>query len=249
MSKINYEELNRLALDFRNRCFLNPYEAVNCEKLLLQLNVLALFRPLSLYFSGMCEKRNGKRFMLINSNQILNRQHFTIAHELYHLFIQTEFKIHICNPDDNLHIKDIEEKKADIFAAALLMPELGIKQLIPVSELEQGIKLSTLFKLESYFSVSHAALLYRLKNLKLLSKEEVDKYNMIPIVKLAKMYGFDTKLYEPAQNEGLIIGDYAILAKEKFDQNEISEGHYIELLSEIGINVSIVTNEKDADNH
>jgi len=248
MPKINYEELNRLALDFRNRCFLNPYEAVDCEKLLLQLNVLTLFRPLSPRFSGMSEKRNDKCFMLINSDQILNRQHFTIAHELYHLFIQTEFKIHICNPD-GLHVKDIEEKKADIFAAALLMPELGLKRLIPVSELEQGVKLSTLFKLESYFSVSHAALLYRLRNLNLLSKEEVDKYNLIPIVRLAKLYGFDVKLYEPAQNEGLIIGDYAILAKEKFDQNEISEGHYIELLHDIGINISLTGDEKDEDNH
>jgi Zn-dependent peptidase ImmA (M78 family) len=234
MAKFNYEEISQLALDFRNRCFLNAYEAIDCEKLLLQLNVLTVFRPLSTSFSGMCEKKKDKRFMLINSNQVLSRQHFTIAHELYHLYVQKEFKIHICNPD-NANIKDIEEKKADTFASNLLMPELGIKRLIPVSELEEGIKLSTLFKLEKYFSVSHTALLYRLRDLKLLTKEEVEKHRNVQVIRLAQLYGFDTKLYEIAGNERVIIGDYAILAKEKFDQNKISEGHYLELLSEIGI--------------
>jgi Zn-dependent peptidase ImmA (M78 family) len=234
MARINYNEISQLALEFRNNCFLNAYEAIDCEKLLWQLNVLTVFRLLSSSFSGMCEKKKDKRFILINSNQILSRQHFTIAHELYHLYVQKIFRIHICNPGD-AGIKDIEEKKADIFASNLLMPELGIKRLIPASELDEGIKLSTLFKLENYFSVSHAALLYRLKDLKLLTKEDVEKHNNVSVVRLARLYGFDTKLYETAGNEGLIIGDYAILAKEKFDRNKISEGHYIELLSEIGI--------------
>ncbi|MDR0605635.1 MAG: ImmA/IrrE family metallo-endopeptidase [Bacteroidales bacterium] len=239
MDKINYNEICQLALTFRNNCFFNAYEAIDCKKLLWQLNVLTVFRPLSSSFSGMCEKKKDKRFILINSNQILSRQYFTIAHELYHLFIQNEFKIHICNPGDT-QIKDIEEKKADIFASNLLMPELGIKRLISTSELDKGIKLSTLFKLENYFSVSHAALLFRLKDLKLLTKKEVEKYINVPVIRLAQLYGFDTKQYEIARNEGLIIGDYAILAKEKFDQNKISEGHYIELLSEIGVHLPAI---------
>ncbi|MDR0682622.1 MAG: ImmA/IrrE family metallo-endopeptidase [Dysgonamonadaceae bacterium] len=244
MANINYEEICQLALDFRNRCFLNAYEAIDCEKLLLQLNVLTLFRPLSTSFSGMCEKKKDKRFILINSNQVLSRQHFTIAHELYHLFVQKEFKIHICNPGST-NTKDIEEKKADTFASNLLMPELGIKRLIPLSELKEGIKLSTLFKLEKYFSVSHTALLYRLKDLKLLTKDEVERYSKAPVIKYAQLYGFDTKLYEIAGNEKVIIGDYAILAKEKFDRNKISESHYIELLSEIGIQLPDIVNEKN----
>jgi Zn-dependent peptidase ImmA (M78 family) len=239
MAKINYNEISQLALEFRNNCFLNAYESIDCEKLLWQLNVLMVYRPLSPSFSGMCEKKKDKRFILINSNQVLSRQHFTIAHELYHLFIQKEFKIHICNPG-TANVKDVEEKKADIFASNLLMPELGIKRLIPTPEFDEGIKLSTLFKLENYFSVSHAALLYRLKDLKLLTKEEVEKHNKISVLRLAQLYGFDTKPYEIAGNDGLIIGDYAILAKEKFDQNKISESHYIELLSEIGIHLPVI---------
>jgi Zn-dependent peptidase ImmA (M78 family) len=250
MAKVNYREIDQLALDFRNECFLNPYESVDCNKLLLKLNILALFKPLSDTFSGMCEKRKDKKFILINSNQVLCRQHFTIAHELYHLFIQQEFKTHVCNPGHS-NSKDIEEKKADAFASGFLMPELGIRKMIPVSELNNGIKLSTLFKLENYFSVSHTAMLYRLKDLKLLNNEEIERYAKIPVIKTAKLYGYDTKLYEEAKNEGLIIGDYAVLAQEKLEQNKISEGHYIELLTEIGIDCPyyINENEENENNH
>jgi Zn-dependent peptidase ImmA (M78 family) len=250
MPTINYEEISQLALDFRNQCFLNAYDAIDCEKLLLQLNVLTVFRPLSNTFSGICEKKGEKRFMLINSEQVLSRQHFTIAHELYHLFVQKEFKIHLCNP--GTQSKDVEETKADIFAANFLMPELGIKRMIPISELKEGITLPTLFKLESYFSVSHAALLNRLKDLKILTnKEKIEEYSKIQVIQLARMYGFDTKLYEKANNENLMIGDYAILAKEKFDKNKISEGHYIELLNEIGIDLPYYycENEENKDCH
>jgi Zn-dependent peptidase ImmA (M78 family) len=242
MANINYEEISQMALDFRNRCFLNAYDAINCEKLLLQLNVLTVFRPLSESFSGMCEKKGEKRFMLINSEQVLARQHFTIAHELYHLFVQKEFNVHICNPD-SLN-KDIEEKKADAFAANLLLPELGIKRMIPVAELKDGISLPTLFKLESYFSVSHAALIYRLKDLKLLNKEKIELYSNISVTQLARMYGFDTKLYEKANNANVVIGDYAVLARKKFEQNQISEGHYIELLNAIEIHLPFEHQEK-----
>lgn len=73
---------------FRTDNGLSASEPVTLKSLLLKLNILTVFRPLSDNFSGMCLKDNsGHRFMLINSNQPRGRQHFTIAHELYHLFI------------------------------------------------------------------------------------------------------------------------------------------------------------------
>lgn len=74
---------------FRMDNGLGASEPVTLKSLLLKLNVLTVFRPLSDSFSGMCLKDNsGHRFMLVNSNQPMGRQHFTIAHELYHLFIE-----------------------------------------------------------------------------------------------------------------------------------------------------------------
>lgn len=81
--------MNVRYLTFRQKIGLSDAEAVNLKSLLLKLGVLTIFRPLSEKFSGMSLKSpGGERFMLINCNQPRCRQHFTIAHELYHLFIE-----------------------------------------------------------------------------------------------------------------------------------------------------------------
>ena len=154
---------------FRTDNGLSASEPVTLKSLLLKLNILTVFRPLSDNFSGMCLKDNsGHRFMLINSNQPRGRQHFTIAHELYHLFIEEKPTPHKCNPG---YSKNFVEQSADMFASLLLMPESGICQLVPENELKtKSISMATILKLEHYFSVSRSALLYRLLNIGLISE-------------------------------------------------------------------------------
>lgn len=67
--------------------------------------------------------------------------------------------------------KNSVEQSADIFALSLLMPEAGICQLIPESELKsKNISLATILKLEHYFSVTRSALLYRLLNIGIITE-------------------------------------------------------------------------------
>ena len=47
------------------------------------------------------------------------------------------------------------------------------------------------------------------------------------------MRGYDLALYDKG-NENLIIGDYGTMAKRLFDEELISEGHYLELMRKIG---------------
>lgn len=140
--------------EFRMDNGLSATEPITLKSLLLKLNILTVFRPLSDNFSGMCLKDNSEhRFMLINSNQPRGRQHFTIAHELYHLYIEKKPTPHKCNP--GCASKDPIEQCADMFASSLLMPEGGICQLIPEMELKtKNISMATVLKLEHYFSVS-----------------------------------------------------------------------------------------------
>ncbi|MDR0825308.1 MAG: ImmA/IrrE family metallo-endopeptidase [Prevotella sp.] len=233
----NYSnEIEVQAVKFRAEHHINNYEPINCNNLLLRLNVLTVYKNLSDDFSGMCLKQGDDKFILINSRHSVGRQHFTIAHELYHLFIQKEFNLHFCNP--GTLTKDLIEKKADCFASNLLMPELGLKTNIPENELrEKKISISTILILERLFSVSHAALLIRLKDLKLLDKNQYEEYSKKNIRSTALMNGYDTSLYESG-NEGLVIGDYGIKAKKCYDEEKISEGHYRELMSDIGIDLT-----------
>lgn len=221
--------------EFRRDNGFSLSEPITLKSLLLRLNILTVFRPLSENFSGMCLKdKSEHRFMLINSNQPQGRQHFTIAHELYHLFIEEKPTPHKCNP--GCGSKNPVEQCADMFASSLLMPETGICQLIPEAELKtKDISIATILKLEHYFSVSRSALLYRLLNMGLISENIRSRLAEIRVKYSAICFGYNTALYESA-NEGLVIGDFGEKARFLFEQEQISEGHYLELLHKININ-------------
>lgn len=220
---------------FRQAVGLNDTTAVNLKSLLLKLNVLTIYRPLSDKFSGMSLRSGNQRFMLVNSRQPVCRQHFTIAHELYHLYIDKNPKPHNCDASGK---RSDSEQCADAFALMFLMPAVGVRQMIPEKELIAGqVSLATVLRIGNYFAVSYSATLNRLVDLELIDRKTRDKFKVLPVRKTAKEYGYDTALYEPA-NEGLVIGDFGEKARNLFDEGKISEGHYLELLRKIGINGS-----------
>lgn len=110
-----------------------------------------------------------------------------------------------------------------MFASSLLMPEGGICQLIPEMELKtKNISMATVLKLEHYFSVSRSALLYRLQNIGLITESTRSKLAEIKVKYSAKCFGYDTALYEPA-NEGLVIGDFGEKARKLFEQEKFQK--------------------------
>lgn len=232
--KPNVDQIEFEASQFRRENLIGQYDSVNCKRLLLSLNILTLYKPLTDDFSGMCMRNGDMRFMLINSRHQRGRQHFTIAHELYHLYIQKDFTPHVC--DLTLFDQtDQREVEANYFAACFLMPRESIYAQIPKGELEsKTISLATILKMEQFFAVSHSAMMVRLITLNLLTKQQKEQFSSIPVSRMAYGYGYDLALYESA-NEGLILGDYGVLARNLFDSNKISETHYMDLMSAIGI--------------
>ena len=230
--------LQKKANSFRERNGISGSEAIRLKSLLLKLNVLTLFRPLTEAFSGMSLKINDNaRFILVNSKHSIGRQHFTIAHELYHLYIQEKFEIHQCKTG-LFDTKNKEEYNADYFASCLLMPESGIHEMIPDEELKKKkISLQTVIKLEQYFSVSHSSMLVRLKMLDLLDTKTLEYFKTFKATETAQQYGYDTSLYKEG-NHNIIVGDYGQKAKMLFDIEKISEGHYLELMQQIGIDIT-----------
>ena len=230
--------LQKKANSFRERNGISGSEAIRLKSLLLKLNVLTLFRPLTEVFSGMSLKINDNaRFILVNSKHSIGRQHFTIAHELYHLYIQEKFEIHQCKTG-LFDTKNKEEYNADYFASCLLMPESGIHEMIPDEELKKKkISLQTVIKLEQYFSVSHSSMLVRLKMLDLLDTKTLEYFKTFKATETAQQYGYDTSLYKEG-NHNIIVGDYGQKAKMLFDIEKISEGHYLELMQQIGIDIT-----------
>lgn len=225
------------AAEFRQRHGLSSDEPVMLESLLLKENVLTIFTPLSDNFSGMAIKCDDDKFMLINSKQSIGRQNFSIAHELYHLFVQENFvpKLSSAGKFDS---KDKIEYQADNFAVYFLMPESGIYSLIPDNELKsKNIGIRTILKISSYYQVSWEFTLNRLNNLQIISrdtyKDAQELKQQFGIKKLAIMYGGDDALYAFG-NENYVIGEYAAFAQNLFEQDKISETHYLNMMAEVG---------------
>lgn len=218
----------RLAQKFRLENGLSLNEAVNMKSLIRKLNILTVYRPMSECAYGLSLKSpKGVRFILVNSNSSRGRQHFTIAHELFHLYYDKNPRPHICCKDGT----SMTERNADRFASALLMPEEGIIGMLTDEEYaEKRISIAQVLRLEQYFGVSRRTMLIRLKELNLISAVQYENLKNYPVVRSAKEYGYDDSLYQPG-NENLVIGDYGEKARSLFENEKISEGHYLELLS------------------
>lgn len=232
---MNQLVVEKQAAQFRVELGLSNTESIPLRSLLLKLEVLTVFKPLDMDVSGIAIKSGeNNRFMLVNTARTLGHQHFTICHELYHLFFQKNFDFQVCQVG-KFDKKSKEEFFADLFAAKFLIPDEGIVALIPDQELNQGlVSLGTVLKLEQYFSCSRKALLNRLLELKLIRKKEEIAFGT-HVQAHALQYGYSTKLYEKDLKTE-VIGDYGDMAKKLFDAERISESHYLELLGDIGIN-------------
>jgi Zn-dependent peptidase ImmA (M78 family) len=223
------------AAKFRNQYGYNNTEPIEFESFLQRLDIITLFKHLDDNFSGLSYQDESGHFMMVNCKHPFGRQNFTICHELYHLYFDTDSS-HICKSAKSTRGKE-NERKADVFASHLLLPEDGIIRMIP--ENEQGkdtIGLGTILKIEQTYGSSRAALMNRLKSMGLVSKGYAE--NFLQQVKAgAELYGFSTHLYEETPEHAL-LGTYGTLANKLFQEDKISESLYYELMLTIGIDVN-----------
>lgn len=228
MRRLSEFDAELLAVRFRNRLHLLQDMPFPVKESLEQLGILTVFRPLSDNSYGMSIKTaEGLRFMLVSSNSTMGRQHFTIGHELYHLFFDENPQPHMCGTDG----KAPTEQSADMFASNLLLPRVGLLAMLPEEyPSSKKLDLATVVKMEQRFRVSRQALLYRLKRLGIIDESQLQTLLLAPTRDAAKRRGFDVALYENG-NEGLVIGDYSLLATDLFEKGRISEGHYNELIN------------------
>lgn len=233
MKKLTKEAIEQLALKMRVAAGVIPSEPIHTKTLLRKLGVMVMYRPLSERACGLSMRSadGAMKFMLINSNNSRGRQHFTICHELFHLYYDEEPKPHVCGTPGME--KDPSEINANAFASALLLPPVGVLASIPPEEIKnRRVTMATMLRLEQLFGVSHQSLCYCLRHMRLLTEDELQVHieESKRIQQIAAEYGYDTSLYQGG-NEGVVIGDFGEKARRLFDMERISEGHYVELLN------------------
>lgn len=226
-------EANRL----RDRFFLGNRLPVDLEGLLLNQGVLTLFTPMSSAFSGMCLKYNkDTNFILVNSDTVLGRQNFTIAHELYHLFVQDEheFKVHSCNV---INPVSSIERHANTFASYFLLPQDGVVEVMQRLECnKKNVNAAHIIVMCDYFGVSYQAMLVRVNKILGLSQNKFDVLKAVQPIPTAKEFSLNTEVFEKPLVKDRVIGDYSSKAQALYESGLISKGHLIELLSWIKTN-------------
>jgi Zn-dependent peptidase ImmA (M78 family) len=155
----------------KNKGFVDVVEIA--EKLGLQVSE----HDLGDNVSGVLYIDKGKGVIGYNKNESEVRRRFTVAHEIAHFLLhrldneifvdKKEFKV--LYRDDNSTTGEIkQEREANAFAAALLMPrERVIKELQAVPFDLGDDKEDVINKLSQVFKVSSQAMMYRISNLEL----------------------------------------------------------------------------------
>lgn len=191
-----------------------------------------IYYPLGNKISGMCVKgAEGRCTIALNSSMTLGRQRFTLAHEFFHMFYDTNMKT-ICAKSIGTGCEI--EKMADAFAAYFLMPRAALADKADnlISKHEGKINLQDIIRIEQYFGVSHQTAVYQLNNCGYISRNELDDLLNISVKRQAEAMGFSSDLYLPLPKEKqyCTYGHYIKQADQLLNRDIISNGKYEELM-------------------
>jgi len=173
------EEIEELTLSTENGFFINVKEI--CRIIKININENIFEADIDLNDSGSFNDDAWE--ITINSIEPLNRQRFTIAHELGHALLKhkgVSFRTKEMKKYKNI-IKRMEEVEANKFAASLLMPKILVKKLLSKAIHDNGYDANNLdqFEVEQLIKevakiliVSEEALSYSIENYKILSDKK-----------------------------------------------------------------------------
>lgn len=112
----------------------------------------------------------GKPVIGVNKSHHLNRQRFTLAHELGHLLLHKGTALHVDHGILRVNLRDkesskgvdLEEREANAFAAEILMPARFLQHDLDDLDVQNEEQLK---KLAKKYGVSEQALVFRLTGL------------------------------------------------------------------------------------
>ena len=175
MKRISVKDAEMLAAKFRAENGFSRNEPLDMKTVLRKCNILTVYKSLSEKAYGMSlRSRSGDKFVLINSGRTIGRQHFTIAHELYHLFYDENPRPHVCG----VELDGVAERNANMFASVLLMPQESIlQQISPKESVGNSLSIAAVLRLEQLFGVSRESMLYRLKAIGIIDEKRLQEHD------------------------------------------------------------------------
>lgn len=179
--------------------------------------------------SGMTMSIDNKSMIVVNSNQPLGRQNYSIWHEIYHWYTGEGQDISLHKQSDY----NETEYKAEVFASEILIPrnqlEIELKKMNYNSKKSiQYLKKTDIVELQNKFNVSYRAMLSRiifLTGQKSLSNRFGAASTQEKIINLNIECGFDghleEKITKPYISESLFFYMKSNLEKGRVSSNKI----------------------------
>ena len=217
-----------LAEMLRHEWGIDSFASINIRSLIYNniRNLTVLWFPMKTNISGCCSKTEDDSVIFINTNQVIGRQNFTIAHELYHLLYEDIDDFIVCGVTS----KSQSEINADNFASTLLMPDSALYWFKNKNQIEEW-SLEDVIKCEQHYQLSHSTMLIRLKKMNWINQNQYDEYEK-DIIREADRLGYDTSLYKPSpENQKYSsIGELIRLTEKAYDDEKITGGKRREIL-------------------
>lgn len=168
-------------------------------------------------------------FLIINASRPLVRQVFTAAHEYCHCLKHRDRGIQI---DRNIYEDYLNtdaptmERYANAFAASFLMPRKAIERAL--KNLNKHLEAEEIIQLKRYFGVSYQAMVWRLVNLKSLSKSRTEELLQIKPRSLEESIFGDT---EETVTSAKMPERYVRIALDAYLMGKITVSRLAELLN------------------
>jgi Zn-dependent peptidase ImmA (M78 family) len=170
-----------------------PELAEFCES---RLGIDVAVEPLPQGLDGVSVARGDYRLALISSSIPATRQRYTLAHEIGHLAGGDTDGITI---DEDLYgSRSNKERRANSFAAALIMPETSLRAALGPGGPTAGAVGAMLLK----YKVSVDALAFRLHNVRLVDEAGRDRVRDMSARKLALLAGHIAEYQRQLQDFG-----------------------------------------------
>lgn len=223
----------RIALSLRETLHLGAGPLKNLGQILENNGIKVIYRKLfnSKAWGFSITSQSLGNCIFVNTACPMTRQRFTIAHEFGHLVMDHNHTATIYSeehsPDkmEENSKEELIEIRANVFASVFLAPDVGVKEFLLKYGIDENSKSRLtnyiIGSLSEYFGLSYDAMLWRLVNLKYISKADREKFlNQIPIVReeASEIYTEDI----PAR--------YRTLALEAYRQAKISIGKLADYL-------------------
>ncbi|MGH7510066.1 MAG: ImmA/IrrE family metallo-endopeptidase [Gemmatimonadales bacterium] len=200
--------------------------------------------------------------VVVNENHAPLRHRFSFAHEYAHVLLDRSRGGMVSRVEDR---DDLMEIRANAFAASLLMPTEGVREFVrelgkgfgsrqsaevydydevPPLKVEsrtppgsQDIQMYDVIQAAEHFGVSRMAMIYRLKNLRLISQPELDSLKEQEEARytedMARLLGAKSA---SSRDESLSVfrRRFITAALEAYRRSLISQGKFVELGAIVG---------------